>query len=414
MSKPRIPAYRRHKQSGQAIVTLTDALTGRRRDVLLGKHGTKASKAEYQRVVLDWEANERRLTGPTAAADLTIAELIRRYWQHVEGYYRHEDGTPTGEVVAMRYSLRPLNHLHGPTQARDFGPNALKAARELMVRGYEHPKYGKQEPLCRTQINARVKRIRRMFKWAVENELVPPAVHQGLCAVAPLKRGRTEARESEPVLPVARAVVEDTLPILRPLLADMVSLQLETGMRPGEMICIRACDLDTTGAVWLYRPSSHKTRHHGHDRIVPIGPKGQAIIRRHLTTNTQDYLFSPRKLMEERAATMRANRKSRVQPSQQTRKTKKPKKKPGERYAVTSYAQAIRKAIERHNRDKPETEHIPHWHPHQLRHLRALELKREVGLDAARAVLGHRSPVITEHYATLDVARAAEVMQRLG
>ena len=47
---------------------------------------------------------------------------------------------------------------------RDFGPSALKAAREMMVRGYEHPKYGKQEPLCRTQINARVKRIRRMFR----------------------------------------------------------------------------------------------------------------------------------------------------------------------------------------------------------------------------------------------------------
>ena len=54
----RVPSYRRHKQSGQAIVTLTDALTGRRRDVLLGRHGTKASKEEYRRVVLDWEANE--------------------------------------------------------------------------------------------------------------------------------------------------------------------------------------------------------------------------------------------------------------------------------------------------------------------------------------------------------------------
>jgi hypothetical protein len=48
------------------------------------------------------------------------------------------------------------------------------------------------------------------------------------------KRGRTEARESDPVKPVARAVVDDTLPVLRPILADMVRVQLETGMRPGE------------------------------------------------------------------------------------------------------------------------------------------------------------------------------------
>jgi integrase len=412
--KPRVPSYRRHKQSRQAIVTLTDACTGRRRDVLLGSYGTKASMEEYRRVVLDWEASERRLPSSAPTLDLTIAELIDRYWQHVETYYRHEDGTATGEVQAMRYALRPLKHLHANTPARQFGPSALKAVRELMIRGYEHPKFGKQSPQCRTRINAQAKRIRRMFRWAVENELMPPDVHQTLCAVAPLKRGRTDAKESAPVLPVARAVVEETLPILRPMLADMVRLQLETGMRPGEMVRLRPCDIDMAGLVWLYRPASHKTLHHGHERIVVIGPKGQEIIRRQLTTDLQAYLFSPRKLMEERAATLRANRKTKVQPSQQNRKKHRPRKKPGEVYEVCAYAKAIAQAIERHNRDRPEAGHIPHWHPHQLRHLRALELKREAGLDVARAVLGHRSPIITEHYATLDIAAAAQVMARLG
>jgi len=60
-----------------------------------------------------------------------------------------------------------------------------------------------------------------MFKWAVENELVSASVLHGLQAVQALKRGRTEAKESEPVQPVARGVVEDTLPILRPMLAHM-------------------------------------------------------------------------------------------------------------------------------------------------------------------------------------------------
>jgi integrase len=82
--------------------------------------------------------------------------------------------------------------------------------------------------------------------------------------------------------------------------ADMVRLQLETGMRPGELVVMRACDLDMMGSVWLYRPSTHKTLHHGHERIVAIGPKAQAIIRLYLTTNPQEYLFSPRKNMEER------------------------------------------------------------------------------------------------------------------
>jgi hypothetical protein len=51
---------------------------------------------------------------------------------------------------------------------------------------------------------------------------------------------------------------------------------------------------------------------------------------------------------------------------------------------------------------------------HQLRHLRALELKREFGLDVARAVLGHRSPVVSELYAGLDLGAAAAAMQKIG
>jgi integrase len=255
----------------------------------------------------------------------------------------------------------------------------------------------------------------------VENELVPATVLQGLQSVQGLKRGRSEARESKPVLPASRAVVEDTLPLLRPMQADMVRLQLGTGMRPGELVIMRAIDIDMAGKVWLYRPGSdqgqngqHKTAHRGHVRIVPIGPKSQEIIRRYLVADTQAYIFNPSRNMEERSIALRLARKTKVQPSQMHRRKRKPKKKPGQLYAVTTYARAIAEAIKRHNESKPEAEHIPHWHPHQLRHTRALEIKREAGLDVARAVLGHRSPVITEMYAGLDIAAAVKVMEKIG
>ena len=103
-----------------------------------------------------------------------------------------------------------------------------------------------------------------------------------------------------------------------------------------------------------------------------------------------------------------------MQPSQQNRKKARPKKKPGNRYTVTAYGRSIAEAIKRHNKGRPESEQIPHWHPHQLRHQRALELKREAGLDVARAVLGHRSPSITEMYAGLDIVVAAAVMAKIG
>jgi hypothetical protein len=73
---------------------------------LLGKHGSAASKGEYKRLIVEWEANGRRLL--EQAADLTIPELIQRYWAHVTTYYRHADGSATGEVQCFTYALRPL------------------------------------------------------------------------------------------------------------------------------------------------------------------------------------------------------------------------------------------------------------------------------------------------------------------
>lgn len=52
----RNPAYLLHKQSGQAIVTLNG------RDILLGRHGTAASRAEYDRRIAEWIANGRQMT----------------------------------------------------------------------------------------------------------------------------------------------------------------------------------------------------------------------------------------------------------------------------------------------------------------------------------------------------------------
>jgi hypothetical protein len=79
MARPRsVPSYRKHRQSGQALVTLTDGLGGRK-DILLGKHGTKESRVEYARVIAEWEAAGRTVPRESAAGfDLTIHELRRR------------------------------------------------------------------------------------------------------------------------------------------------------------------------------------------------------------------------------------------------------------------------------------------------------------------------------------------------
>jgi hypothetical protein len=142
------PSYRLHRQSGQGIVTLTDAVTGQRRDFLLGAFGTKESKAAYNRLVTEWHANDRRLVTPTnPVADLTVNELIAAFWPWAEKHYRRPDGTVTNELNDYRLSLRPVAHLYGSLVAAEFSPLKLKAVRQLMIDGYEHPKYGPQEAL---------------------------------------------------------------------------------------------------------------------------------------------------------------------------------------------------------------------------------------------------------------------------
>jgi integrase len=76
------------------------------------------------------------------------------------------------------------------------------------------------------------------------------------------------------------------------------------------------------------------------------------------------------------------------------------------RYNKNSYYRAIARGCDRAG--------VPRWHPNQLRHLAATRLRKEFGLDVARAVLGHSSPAVTEVYAELDLGKAAEAMARVG
>jgi integrase len=416
-----IPQPTRHA-SGQAVVRLNG------RDHYLGRWGTAGAKLAYERLVAEWLAHGRNLP---SANGLTVNELIAAFWAWAQKHYRRPDGTPTNEVTDYKLSLRPLKHLYGGTLANDFGPLAMQAVRELMVQGYTHPKHGPQPALARGVVNQRIGRVRRMFKWATANELTPAKVYHGLLAVTGLQRGRSDARETDAVKPVPIPFVDAILPYLRPQVAAMVRLQLETGMRPGEVVIMRGIDLDTSGTVWLYRPSAHKTDYRGHHRVVTIGPKGQAILRPWLRLNVEEFLFSPREAVEDQHAERRQNRRSQITPSQAVRRRKhKPSRNPADRYSTQSYGRPVTRGIDLANRvracdacktkapadwcDDCRSHTVPHWHPHQLRHTKATEIRRVAGLDAARAVLGHRSPVVTEVYAELDLAKAAEVMAKIG
>jgi integrase len=378
------------------------------RDFYLGQFGSPGSRAEYDRIIVEWISNGRCLPSPApdVGADLTVNELLLAYLAFADSYYvKH--GKPTSELPCIRVSVRPLRRLYGETMARDFGPLQLKAVRQAFI----------DSGLCRNEVNKRTGRIVRLFKWAVGETMVPPSLHHGLVAVSGLRRGRADVRESEPVKPVPDAFVDAVRPHVSRQVWAMIQLQRLSGMRPGEACSMRTIDVDTSGRVWIYTPETHKTEHHGRERRIHLGPAAQEVLRPWLRPELTAYLFSPREAMDQRQAERRRGRRTPLTPSQRGRTRKaRPKRAPGERYDTRSYYHAVLYGVRKANGEAGRVGNppIPEWHPNQLRHNAASRLRREFGLDVARAVLGHSSPAVTEVYAERDGALAAEAMEKVG
>jgi site-specific recombinase XerC len=54
------------------------------------------------------------------------------------------------------------------------------------------------------------------------------------------------------------------------------------------------------------------------------------------------------------------------------------------------------------------------WHPNQLRHAYATQVRKDFGLEAAQVALGHSRADVTQVYAERDVGLAAAVAAKIG
>ncbi|GMV97283.1 MAG: hypothetical protein AMXMBFR83_16410 [Phycisphaerae bacterium] len=399
---PRTPTYRRHKPTGQAVVTLNG------HDVYLGKWRSAASRREYDRVLAEWLANGRWLDRPDDNEALTVAMLIERYWrEHVTGWYV-KAGRPTSEQDAVKSALRPLRRLYGDTLAADFGPLKLTTVRDQMIAA----------GWCRGTVNGAVHRVRRMFRWAVSRELVPANVLHALRSVPALVRGRCAVPDPDPVRPVADEHVDAVRPFVPPAVWAMIQLQRLSGMRPGEAVIMRGCDLDTSGPLWEYRPAEFKTQHHEHlDRVIPLGPRAQAVLRPFLKNDLQAYLFDPRQSAEHRTRNAKVRRRPGQKPTpRKTRRTL------GECYTTDSYRKCVTRACAAADRkahaDDPKIPAdqviVPVWTPNQLRHAAGTRIRQSLGLEAAQVVLGHANARVTQIYAERNLSLAREIAAKLG
>lgn len=243
-------------------------------------------------------ARSQSLLGLRASiSQISVGELLSAYLDHAKKYY---GGGSRGEYANMVLAVRPLKEFYSRRPVREFGPLQLKSVRDRFIaRGN-----------ARTYVNANVGRIVRVFRWRVAEGLVTPDVPLALAMVPGLRRGRTDAAEGDKVRPVEDALVEATLTHLSPTLKAMVRLQQLTGMRPGELVILRPGDVDRSGDVWEYRPTTHKNAYRDQERTIYFGPKAQNVLRPFLLRPADAYCFSPREVERQRRAELSASRKT--------------------------------------------------------------------------------------------------------
>jgi integrase len=430
-----VPSYRQRSGSNQAIVTLQDAVTKVRRDYWLGDFDTPESRERYHRLIAQWEAQGRVLPAPEqlpgGPKKITVEEIINSYRKWAESYYT------ASEATTIKMALRVLRQFYGTTPAEEFGPKAMRAVREAMVRGdpaADPPHVAWSRP----HINKQVHRIGAMFKWAASHELLPVTVYQQLKTMEPLKRGRCTAREPEPVLPVPEHLIDPLKDFVSDQVWAIIQIQRLTGARCGELFTLRRMDLkmDDPSGVWTWTPAEHKTAHHGKRRTIYFGPRTQEVIKPFFENRPAEHcLFSPFEAEAARRAKMHAMRKTPLSYGNRpgTNKLALPSRMPGDHYTTDSYRRAIASAC---RKAFPPPEHLKRgrvkgrkcgkgtrwetaaewkarlgpekwaeldrwqhdhgWHPHQLRHTAGTNIRRQYGLEAAQLALGHSSALVTE------------------
>lgn len=349
----KVPGYCLHKPTGQARVRIDG------RDVWLGKYGSPESHRKYSEVIADWQSSQEE-----APSDISVGQFTQIYLKFARSHYL-KNGEETSELGIVKTSLRWWNRHFRQLRLADFGPRHLKQIRESLI----------SADLSRNTVNKHVQRIRRAVRWAVSEEYCKPDVLVGLEAVRDLQRGRTNARETDPVKPVQDALVDAIQQYVREPVWAMVQLQRLSGMRPGEVLQMRICDIDTSRSIWEYIPQSHKLEHHGKKRIVYLGPNAQAALQKWLMTVPDAYFFSP------------------------DGKGSRP-------YTRAAYTRAIARAC--------DLAGIPRWSPNQLRHLFATNARREAGIEATSASLGHSNLRTTEVYAERSAEAARDLMAKIG
>jgi integrase len=348
------------------------------------------------------------------AEGMTVADLARKYAEHCRQSYRTR-GEQSTHFSQIASAMNALIDRYGVMPASSLGAPEITQLRDAMVHSRtKHPmKHLDQRPLSISTVNGRLRIIKQMFAWARNYGWVSRESVFDVALAKPLRAGRSDALPVKYVKPVPADILQTTVKHCPKTIADMIWVLYWTGMRSGELIIMRPCDIDTRSKdVWLYRPRHHKTEHRGKSRIVPIGPKAQAILKLYIEKRKiNEVLFTPSDAHRER---LLLSGKNEVIAYQMSRSVFKP----GREYTNDTFRNAVQRACDRawdpKGTRRASGDYSHRWHPHQLRHNAATRIREEMGIEAASDVLGHSSMNTSLIYAERSTERMKEIARRVG
>ncbi len=398
-AKEQVPQMRHDKERGRAYVRI-DGVRHR-----LGKWGSDKSQATYDVLIASWLASGRVNTDgatvvmpaepkiaplPSSSGVLTVADLLALWMEDIAV---NGKGIKSSSYGSARAAGRAMSaYLTLPVE--DFGPKAFKEvmrnyAKTPVVRR-KKKKDGSvvnvERPRTRNYVNATMIRIRKMFQWAVSEELIDESKAWRLQAVPLLDFGDQHAKESDERQPAKPEDVQATLGALTRECASLVQVLSLTGCRPSEVCRMTMEQIhDRHKKVWRYVPKRHKNSWRGKIRHVAIGPKAQVIINKQVETfglSESDAIFSPRRSVS---------------------RNKKIDSKPDPRAKEFYESNIVRKAVAR----ACEVANVEHWFPYQMRYAAGAKARQQGGIATTSATLGN-SKKVAEHYAPegFEVAEA--------
>lgn len=375
-----IPRYRKHSTRNIGFIEFN-----KKRHYLPGKYNSSTSLTAYADFVSNLakrKSSSKIDLRVTHGDEVPISVLCDKFLDWAKTRYQ-KNGRSTGTYERFRDCIIPLFlEMYGDTSTSRFGPIALKNLRNQFV----------GTGICRNEVNDRIARVKRIFNWGVENELVYESVAGSLRYVTALKPGETMARETLPVRAICDEIISATLPFLPPTVDDMVRVQRLTGCRPSEVCNLRWCNINQTDDIWIYTPIEHKTEHKRKHRHIAIPPAAQMILEKYRHRFIEEFIFSPRETVRIISTKKRAARKSKLTPSQRAREesASKQKSRYGEKYTIHAYEHAINRAATKAK--------VLKWSPNQIRHTFATAIEGRHDREMARILLGHSHPSTTEIY----------------